>query len=534
MPKFAYFLVLVVTLCCPIATQAQWFGPLNADFERFRQNGISTVETSNGFVWISPLLNVASIEQPYHTWAIPEGVDSLTNGKGRVFSIATQGDTIVAGLGFSSSTPAGTVPAGYGYYISIDNGQNWDFSPFPLDRYIDEDTTFVYGGIQYNRARIIVPEQSPPYSVAVKDGVLFSANWASGLLRSTDLGNSWERISLPPFGNSTMRPDGTRYIWRNCVSGSANACSQFEELYTAVSDDNLKGFAVHIDRNNRVWYGSAGGINVSDNALFAPIDSIRWDNVGFSYDPNGLLARWVIEVAEDPDRDRIWMTNWIAENSSSNLQGLDQYGIVFTEDGGSSFEQRLIGQKILSIGFFNGDVWAAGENGLFRSKDQGTTWEMISVPITATNRLNPNTSYQSISSTSDYLFIGTSDGLLWTNDPDKGWNIERVNFPLRGGNQYSPEAASVATYAYPNPFSPNLHGELRIRFESTSTSTATLRIVDFGMNLVHEQQQQVPPGEFEIIWTGYNDMGSKVSNGVYFYEITQGSTKINGKILVID
>ena len=121
MPKFAYFLVLVVTLCCPIATQAQWLGPLNADYERFRQNGISTVETSNGFVWISPLLNVASIEQPYHTWAIPEGVDSLTNGKGRVFSIATQGDTIVAGLGFSSSTPAGTVPAGYGYYISIDN-----------------------------------------------------------------------------------------------------------------------------------------------------------------------------------------------------------------------------------------------------------------------------------------------------------------------------------------------------------------------------------------------------------------------------
>ena len=128
----------------------------------------------------------------------------------------------------------------------------------------------------------------------------------------------------------------------------------------------------------------------------------------------------------------------------------------------------------------------------------------------------------------------SSDGLLWTNDPDKGWNIERVNFPLNGGNQYSPEAASVTTYAYPNPFSPNLHGELRIRFESTSTSTATLRIVDFGMNLVHEQQQQVSPGEFEIIWTGYNDMGSKVSNGVYFYEITQGSTKINGKILVID
>ena len=534
MPKHLYISVVIVILSFPNGVQSQWLGPMNSDFERFRQNGISTVETSNGYIWISPLLNYAPIDRPDATWAIPDGVDSLTSGKGRVFSIATQNNTIVAGLGFSSSTPAGTVPAAYGYYISANNGQSWSFSPFPLDRYIDEDTTFVYGGIEYDRARIIVPEQSPPYSVAIKDTVLFSANWASGLLRSTSQGSQWERIALPPFGVTSMRADGSRYVWRNCVGGSTGTCSQYEELYTAVSDDNLKGFAVHIDRKNRVWYGSAGGINVSDNALYAPIDSIRWNNVGFNYDPNGLLARWVIEIAEDPTIDRIWLTNWITENSTSNLQGLDQYGIVFTDDGGSSFEQRLHGQKILSIGFFQGDVWAAGENGLFRSKDQGTSWEMISVPKSVNNRLKPNTSYQSISSTSDYLFIGTSDGLLWTSDPDIGWNIERVNFPLDGGNQYNPEAKTVSTYAYPNPFSPNLHGEVRIRFESRSTRAATLRIVDFGMNLVHEQQQQVGPGEYEIIWTGFNDMGSKVSNGVYFYEIIQGGLTFNGKILVID
>ena len=52
-----------------------------------------------------------------------------------------------------------------------------------------------------------------------------------------------------------MRADGSRYVWRNCVGGSAGTCSQYEELNTAVSDDNLKGFAVHIDRKNRVWYG---------------------------------------------------------------------------------------------------------------------------------------------------------------------------------------------------------------------------------------------------------------------------------------
>ena len=108
MPKYLYISALIVILSFPNGVQSQWLGPMNSDFERFRQNGISTVETSNGFIWVSPLLNYAPIDRPDATWAIPNGVDSLTSGKGRVFSIATQGNTIVAGLGFSSSTPAGT------------------------------------------------------------------------------------------------------------------------------------------------------------------------------------------------------------------------------------------------------------------------------------------------------------------------------------------------------------------------------------------------------------------------------------------
>ena len=60
----------------------------------------------------------------------------------------------------------------------------------------------------------------------------------------------------------------------------------------------------------------------------------------------------------------------------------------------------------------------------------------------------------------------------------------------------------------------------------------------YGLLIWHEFSPRtaaaVVLGEYEIIWTGFNDMGSKVSNGVYFYEIIQGESKFNGKILVID
>ena len=82
-----------------------------------------------------------------------------------VFSLDVEGDTVIAGLGFSSETLAGLQPAGFGYYISIDGGDTWRFSDFLLDQSLDEDTTFVYGGTTYTRKRIIVPEQSPPYNV---------------------------------------------------------------------------------------------------------------------------------------------------------------------------------------------------------------------------------------------------------------------------------------------------------------------------------------------------------------------------------
>lgn len=528
-----YFLILVVLTSLSTQGIAQIIGPLSSEFNSIRQNGVSTIVASGDTVWISPALNRNVDNGP--EWLRPTGIDFIDNGDARVFSIDLDGNTIVAGLGFTSQTPAGPQPAGFGYYISNDGGENWQFSEFLLDRFVEGDTTFVYGGTEYTRKRIIVPEQSPPYNVAVKDEVIFSANWASGLLRSTDSGQSWERVILPPFGVDELTPERNDYVWPDCQRVENGVCTESANIYNSVGDDNLKGFAVHIDTQNRVWFGSAGGINVSDNALTAPIDSIRWINVGFDNSADGLLARWIIEIAEDTATGRIWMTNWLAESTGSAFQGLDRFGIVYTDDGGATFNQRLIGEKILGITVKDNHVFAAGENGLFISADGGDSWVKSPQIRSANTFLKSTTEFQSATSTNDRVWIGTTDGIISTNDFGRSWEITRVNFPLSGGNTYDESARSVDSYAYPNPYSPNQHEVVRIRFNVNNPGELNVRIFDFGMNLVRELDEiQAVNGSYEAIWNGVDQYGRNVANGPYFYVIETAGTTIKGKLLLIE
>ncbi|RNC85504.1 MAG: hypothetical protein ED557_01660 [Balneola sp.] len=506
---------------------AQVVGPSPSTFNSIRQNGVSSISANGDTVWTSPALTRNIGNSP--DWFRPSGIDSIDNGIGRVFSLSVNQDTVVSGLGFTSETLAGTQPAGYGYYISVDGGENWRFSEFLLDRFIEGDTTFTYGGTLYTRKRIIVPEQSPPYNVDFKGDVIFSANWASGLLRSTDFGQSWERVVLPPFGESELTPDRNDYVWMDCSAVQNGTCIEFENIYNSVDDDNLKGFAVHIDSQNRVWYGGAGGINVSENALTAPLDSISWRNSNTDGSSTGILGRWIIEIREDTSNGRIWMTNWIADSN-------DRFGIVFTDDGGQTFGQRLIGQKILGIGFKDGYVFAAGENGLFISPDGGDTWQKKGQIKNPNTFLKSSAEFQAITVTNNRVWIGTTDGIISTDDLGETWEITRVNFPLSGGNQYDTDAGSVDTYAYPNPFSPTQHELVRIRFEASNSGDIQVRIFDFGMNLVRELDSYTAtsPGSYEAIWDGVDGKGRRVANGPYFYQVKTSGNTVNGKILLIE
>ncbi|MEP2447269.1 MAG: FlgD immunoglobulin-like domain containing protein [Balneola sp.] len=534
MSKTLSFIIAFLFLSVEVFSQNVY--QVDSPFNSIRQNGVSNIEGFGDTLWISPALN-RNIGNQFE-WFQSENITKITEDVGRVFSIALARDTVVSGLGFSSDTPAGTVSAAFGYYFSVDGGDQWRFEDFLLDPRAPEgcestpsgcDTTFVYGGQIYDRIRITVPEQSPPFDMEFKNDVVFSVNWASSLLRSTDFGRSWERIIIPPESVQNFNPEIKNYFWVSCV-GSDPQCPEIVNKYDSVDDNNLKGFGLEIDSNNQVWYGSANGVNISPDALTAPTDSISWKHVNFDNSNDGLLGNWVIEIEEDPATNTIWITNWITDASNG-----EQFGIVSTSDNADTFRQHLIGEKINSIGFKDGAVFAAGDNGLFISTNNGNSWSKFPQIRSANTFLKENTEFLSVGSTTDRVWVGTTDGLASSDDLGQTWEITRVNFPLSGGNAFDPDAKTLQTYAYPNPFSPSLHDLVRIKYELKESGTVNIRVFDFGMNLVREiENDTFSAGTYEAVWDGVDNSGRKVANAPYIYIIEMPDRTINGKILVIE
>ncbi|MCH8556521.1 MAG: hypothetical protein LAT84_01805 [Balneolia bacterium] len=503
---FLFLLLFVWTQ----VSEAQITGPTPPEtFNSISQNSVSNMGALGDSLWVGPLL-MLNINNDID-FIFPENADSVAAGPGRMFSIALAPDTVVAGLGFNFVSAGTSVQTGLGLHISTDGGVNWDYIAQPLD---DENQTSIsYGGQQIESIPVIVPQQSPPYNVDFRGDTIFMAAWASGIRRSSDFGETWERILLPPRDVSELRPENT-----------------YNFLFDPRLDNNFLGFSVMIDSDGFVWAGTAGGINISEDALTAPADQISWSKKRRTGQNDGLLGSWIIRIRENPFDNGVWLTNWIAEDG-------DQQGIVVSYDKGESFTQHLRGEQIYDIAFEGERIYAAGTNGLFISNDNGTSWNQIRQIRTPNGFIKATADYLSLATTTDRLWVGTTDGLASTADGGETWQLTRVNFPLEGGNQFSPDARSVNAYAYPNPFSQRAHEIVRIKFEAPSTGNASIRLYDFSMNLIRELDAGIPVTggqNYEAVWDGTDGGGRLVANGPVFYVINVGGSEVRGKILVLD
>lgn len=520
----------------PSLMYGQTYGPLEDRFSTIRQNSNSTLEAGDRTLWIGPGLN--AFDETTGEIYVPTNADSVFNGRGRAFSFEVREDRILAGLGFTSTVGGSSVNAAQGYYQSNNSGESWTFIPFLLDEKADAsncdassvgppcDIEFQYGDETYIRIRITVPEQSPPYEVDFYDQTLLSVNWASGLLRSRDNGQTWERIILPPSNVSNLNPEES-YGWVS-VTPDEEVVNRYDPRF----DNNLRGFGLLIDDQQRVWVGTAAGINISENALTAPVHQVEWQHISWSPETtDGLLSDWIITIRQQPETGRIWMTNWITDSENR-----DEYGIVYTDDGGETFYQFLEGVRANDIGFFDGDIYVAADNGFYISRDDGENWEQISQISSPNTFIKPDARYFAVTSTENNFWVGTSDGIASTSDGGETWEILRVDVPLAGGNQYQPDAPNVNTYAYPNPFSPTQHSVVRIKYQMERPGPVTIRIFDFGMNPV--RTIRVPAvsssGAYETTWNGLTENGRIASNGTYFYSIETSEGFTNGKILLLD
>ena len=487
------------------------------------RNSTANMHAEGDSLWVGSFLSLTT--DGGNTWQIAEA-DSLFNSRNTVFSIDVEGDVMVVGLGFTSTAAdggGGEASAG-GFLVSLDGGQTFEYRFPQLDA--ANNNTEMYGGSVLEALPVIVPQQSPPFDIDYDpaSGEIWTAAWASGIRHSTDLGRTWNRVVLPTDDLDRIHPDSS---YSFVIEPRRGELGWF----------NYLGFGVLVDETETVWAGTVAGINRSTPEDITPSGERAWSRFGFDGTSTSLTGNWVISIEEQPlpGRNAIWMATWDGSDGRGPRQ---RFGITVTRDGGDTFEQVLVDERIYDFAFIEDWVFAAGENGLFISEDSGLSWRTVRDffdPIQPDRVVPLDVEILSVATTeSGVLWVGSTDGVFKSTDRGQTWQIFRVEVPT---NPDTPSEAipDVDVFAYPNPFSPFIDQFIRIRYELEETRDVSIKIFDYGMNLIREiNNTGQPAGMREAVWDGTDSGGLRVANGPYFYLVDTGRDSFRGKILIIE
>lgn len=467
--------------------------------DRFLGNSIGDIIFSKNVLWISTSKGLSKSSNTGASWKNFTGIKEFRYPT--IVSLIIKGDTIWSALVYDSSG----VAIGGGFVVSTNGGNSWQW--FDQAKDLKDDTVITYGNNKIKVLPVTVNQQNVTYGASFTDNILWINSWSSGLRKSTDLGKTFTRLLLPPDNLNSISPDN----------------SQSFEINPRNNNNHL-GFSVLAVDSLEIWAGSAGGVNKSTDG------GKSWKKFTHDNQTSHILGDWVIHINEQKlkNKNRIWITSWRAEDPLN-----EEYGICYTEDGGETWTSLLRGIKANFLAFKDSIIYVATDNGIMRSDNDGKSFELFSKIYDEKKGYKIlNNRIITIGLKNDTVFLGTSDGLVYTLDNDAKkfgteWNIFRAYQTVKQNE----------AYAYPNPFSPN-DESVRIHYKMPySGCKVSIDIFDFGMNHIKNLVNGVNRSgalEQEEIWNGKDRNNNRLPNGVYFYKLQIEEENYWGKILVLE
>lgn len=444
-------------------------------------------------------------------------------GSDGIISIGYDNGTIWAATGRTTEVEGGHyLPEGTGLKYSTDGGNTWSAIPQPID---DPGDSLITYGINTLRALpITVGINNISYDMAFTKNTIWIASFAGGLRKSNDMGQTWERVVLPPDTLDSIKPTDTLDFALQPVSGAFGPDSWL----------NHRVFSVVGVDDSTLYVGTADGINKSTD------NGISWQKFNHQNQVNSISGNFVVALGHDKADNSIWAATWKANDQS------EFWGVSYSFDGGNNWAATLPSEKAHNFGFkYFGDapnyssshVFIPTDNGIFRSANKGQTWiqppsindSKTKVPI-VTN-IFYSASANQLDDGSQLIWVGSNNGLARLHE------INDNDFWVGEWKVYlaSSKTKTDETYAFPNPFSP-AQESIKIKYNLSADSQVTIRIMDFSMNLVKVlmQNAQRGTGERFEFWDGTDELGNIVPNGVYFYRIDADSAEpLFGKIMVL-
>lgn len=477
-------------------------------------NSVSDIIALGDTVWLGTSRGVSLSTDNGESWTNFYGNEAFGSESVPAIAYDKYHDVIWASTAHSKDINGSTLPEGSGLHYTTDHGATWHSVPQPLDD--PEDSAIVYGindGVQLPRVRalpVTVAIQNITYDIAFTPEAVWIASFAGGLRKSTDMGQTWQRILLPSDSLNSITPSDTiRYV----LSPSSGSFG------TGWLNHRL--FAVVVKDDSTIYAGTANGINRSTDG------GVSWTKFNHLNQENGISGNFVVALGYNPVTDAVWGATWKAE-------GYTEYnGVSFTSDNGNSWNVVLPHEQAHNFGFKGDQPMAATDDGVFRSSNMGLTWALPgTIKDSETGGTLNTTAFYSAAASGNTVWIGSDQGSARLTETGTMWSGSWKVYIA------APESKEV--YAFPNPFSPRIDSKITFKYDTGGKpESVTIRIFDFGMNYLKTVIQSAPrnigstdsPFDF---WDGTDDNGTDVPNGVYFYRIEVGSNDpLYGKILVL-
>ncbi|MBN1351629.1 hypothetical protein JXJ21_19600 [candidate division KSB1 bacterium] len=431
-------------------------------------------------IWAGTGGGLSRLNTATDTWQTYTSAHNL--GKGGVSAIAISDTIIWVATGFDTLPDQGDLPAGGGLSYSLDDGQTWTHIAQPG----------------------ATPVQNITYDIALIDSSVWIASFGGGLQKSTNRGETWEVVPPDSF------------------------------FFNPGKNLNHRAFSV-INAGGELWVGTAEGVNKSVDG------GLTWANFNHQNQDKAISGNFIVALGFQSyaDKNVIWAASWPTTSESGDET--EFYAVSRSDDGGLTWSTYLESEMVHNFAFDDSVIFAASDNGLFKSTDDGKTWYVFPPCVDyqesgQIERIYTTEFYSAAVSNPHVLWAGSGDGLARTDDNGLTCTIYRAS--VNAGENGEPR-----TFAFPNPFSPLRHnrlgdvGHVRIQYKTTKSTTVSIKIYDFAMDLVTTviQGESRGIGNFNEIWDGKNDKGDMVANGVYFYSVElDGDGTHWGKIMILN
>ena len=474
-------------------------------------------------VWLGTGQGLAMMQDSISVFAM----GSLTIEESDTIMLFTDGISAIAvndsSIIVAGATDDGVTPVGAGLYFAedaLDPTISWIHFSQPVDN--QTDTLADFADKYFRALPVTVSNNNVTYDAAISDDYIWIASWAGGLrripLQNLAGDSSWTRVPLPLDDMDVL----------TTCSDTSYAENILKDYYLNPRDPlddgnhNHKAFSV-LAYGDTVWVGTANGIN---RGLLGQNGCIDW--VHFSFPQDGISGNFVVGLTRQVwgNTNIIWAVTMNAED-----QG-EERGLSYTIDD-STWHTALIGERIYNVYAEGSLVFAASENGLWKSiiDDPHDTpmWALFEPAIQAilledslvfdTDEILTNEVISFAFDNRPYysqavLWLGTLDGLARSSDIDgSNWQIFRA--------EYDPNKI----YAYPNPYSPYSHnvldGDGYVRFHTSEVVSYTIEmsIYNFALGIVFNKKYDRRSGTESLRWDGKDQNGKLVDNGIYFINL---------------